>query len=143
MFSFIFFSQFSSCSPTPSLFLSNFLFLCFFSLLSFVLQAVLKCLVTELCFRKSYQEKTIENSVPAGNALAIAREDFSKAVTKRIDEDPNIELIRDELTEIPEGNVIIASGPLTSEALAESIKKFTKVLLFIIYDFIVYTFVNF
>ena len=68
----------------------------------------------------------IENSVPAGNALAIAREDFSKAVTKRIEEDSNIELIREELTEIPDGNVIIASGPLTSDALAESIKQFTK-----------------
>ena len=68
----------------------------------------------------------IENSVPAGNALAIAREDFSKAVTKRIEEDTNIELIREELTEIPEGNVIIASGPLTSDTLAESIKQFTK-----------------
>jgi len=68
----------------------------------------------------------IENSVPAGNALAIAREDFSKAVTKRIEEDSNIELIREELTEIPEGNVIIASGPLTSDTLAESIKQFTK-----------------
>ena len=68
----------------------------------------------------------IENSVPAGNALAIAREDFSKAVTKRIEEDTNIELIREELTEIPDGNVIIASGPLTSDTLAESIKQFTK-----------------
>ena len=68
----------------------------------------------------------IENSVPAGNALAIAREDFSKAVTKRILEEPQIELIREELTEIPEGNVIIASGPLTSDSLAESIQKFTK-----------------
>ncbi len=68
----------------------------------------------------------IENSVPAGNALAIAREDFSKAVTKRIEKDPNIELIREEMTEIPEGNVIIASGPLTSDTLAESIKVFTK-----------------
>ena len=68
----------------------------------------------------------IENSVPAGNALAIAREDFSKAVTKKIEENLNIELIRDELTEIPDGNVIIASGPLTSDSLAESIKKFTK-----------------
>lgn len=67
-----------------------------------------------------------ENSVPAGNALAIAREDFSRAVTKRIEEDPNIELIREELTEIPEGNVIIATGPLTSDKLAESIKEFTK-----------------
>ena len=68
----------------------------------------------------------IENSVPAGNALAIAREDFSQAVTKKIEENPNIELIRDELTEIPDGNVIIASGPLTSDSLAESIEKFTK-----------------
>ncbi len=68
----------------------------------------------------------IENAVPAGNALAIAREDFSKAVTKRIEEDPNIELIREEITEIPEGNVIIASGPLTSDILAEKIKEFTK-----------------
>ena len=68
----------------------------------------------------------IENSVPAGNALAIAREDFSKAVTKKIEENPNIELIREELNKIPEGNVIIASGPLTSDSLAESIKNFTK-----------------
>ena len=59
-----------------------------------------------------------ENSVPAGNALAIAREDFANAVTKRIEDDPNIQLIREELTQIPEGNVIIASGPLTSDDLA-------------------------
>ena len=68
----------------------------------------------------------IDNSVPAGNALAIAREDFSKAVTKKIEENPNIELIREELNKIPEGNVIIASGPLTSDSLAESIRNFTK-----------------
>ena len=68
----------------------------------------------------------IENSVPAGNALAIAREDFSKVVTKKIEENPNIELIREELNEIPEGNVIIASGPLTSDSLAESIRNFTQ-----------------
>ena len=67
-----------------------------------------------------------ENSVPAGNALAIAREDFAQAVTKRIEENPNIELIREEITEIPEGNIIIASGPLTSEKFADAIKEFTK-----------------
>ena len=67
-----------------------------------------------------------ENSVPAGNALAIAREDFSRAVSEKIENNPNIELIREEVTEIPEGNVIIASGPLTSDSLAESIKEFTK-----------------
>ena len=67
-----------------------------------------------------------ENAVPAGNALAIAREDFAKAVTKRIEEDSNIELVRKEVTEIPEGNVIIASGPLTSDKFADSIKEFTQ-----------------
>ena len=67
-----------------------------------------------------------ENAVPAGNALAIAREDFSKSVTQKIEENSNIELIREELNEIPEGNVIVASGPLTSDALAEDIKRFTQ-----------------
>ena len=68
----------------------------------------------------------LEKSVPAGNALAIAREDFSKAVTKKIEENSNIELIREELTEIPDGNVIVASGPLTSDSLAKNIQNFTK-----------------
>ena len=68
-----------------------------------------------------------ENAVPAGNALAISREDFSNAVTKRIMENPYIELIREEITEIPEGNVIIASGPLTSDEFAKNIQKFTKI----------------
>ena len=67
-----------------------------------------------------------EHAVPAGNALAIAREDFSAAVTQKIKENPLIELIKEEITEIPEGNVIIASGPLTSDELAKSIQKFTK-----------------
>jgi len=68
----------------------------------------------------------LEKSVPAGNALAIAREDFSKAVTKKIEENSNIELIREEITEIPDGNVIVASGPLTSNSLAKNIQNFTK-----------------
>ena len=68
-----------------------------------------------------------ENAIPAGNALAIAREDFARAVTLKIKENPYIELVRDEITEIPEGNVIIASGPLTSEKLAESIQQFTQI----------------
>ena len=67
-----------------------------------------------------------EHAVPAGNALAIAREDFAKAVTKKITENTNIELIREEINQIPEGNVIIASGPLTSDTLAKSIQEFTK-----------------
>lgn len=66
------------------------------------------------------------NSVPAGNALAIAREDFSIAVTKKIKQNPNIDLINEEITEIPDGYVIIASGPLTSDDFAKSIQMFTK-----------------
>ena len=67
-----------------------------------------------------------EHSVPAGGALAIDREAFSQAVTDKINNNPNITVIREELTKIPDGIVIIASGPLTSEPLANSIKEFTK-----------------
>ena len=64
--------------------------------------------------------------VPAGSALAIDRELFSQKVTERIESDPNINLIRKEIEEIPDTPVIIASGPLTSEKLAGNIKKFTE-----------------
>ncbi len=67
-----------------------------------------------------------EYSVPAGNALAISRGDFSRAVTKKIETDSNIELIREEVEKIPDGYVIIASGPLTSSKLANSIQNFTE-----------------
>ncbi len=67
-----------------------------------------------------------ECSVPAGSALAIDRERFSETVTKRIEAEPNITVIKGEVGEIPEGNVIMASGPLTSDTLAQSIKNFTE-----------------
>ncbi len=67
-----------------------------------------------------------ECSVPAGSALAIDRELFSETVTKRIEAEPNITVIKEEVGEIPEGNVIMASGPLTSDTLAQSIKNFTE-----------------
>lgn len=68
-----------------------------------------------------------ECRVPAGNALAIDRVGFSKKVTVLIENSENIELVREELTEIPKNvPVIIASGPLTSDNLANSIKEFTK-----------------
>lgn len=68
-----------------------------------------------------------EKSVPAGGALAIDREAFSQAVTDKINGNDNIAVIREELTEIPaDGTVIIASGPLTSMPLANSIKDFTQ-----------------
>ena len=59
--------------------------------------------------------------VPAGGALAVDREAFSAYVTEKIESHPLITVVRGECCEIPEGNVIIATGPLTSDALAEKI----------------------
>ncbi|MBQ9297526.1 MAG: methylenetetrahydrofolate--tRNA-(uracil(54)-C(5))-methyltransferase (FADH(2)-oxidizing) TrmFO [Clostridia bacterium] len=68
-----------------------------------------------------------ENSVPAGQALAVDREKFSQAVTEKIKQMENIELIHEEITKIPEDSiVIIATGPLTSDKLAEEIAKITE-----------------
>ncbi len=64
-----------------------------------------------------------ENSVEAGGALAVDREKFSDAVTAKIKSHPLIEVIGEEVTEIPDGTVIIATGPLTSGAMAERIKE--------------------
>lgn len=61
--------------------------------------------------------------VPAGGALAVDRERFSAAVTEKIKSHENIETRYGEVTEIPDGRVIIASGPLTSDALSEKIAE--------------------
>ena len=68
-----------------------------------------------------------ENSVPAGQALAVDREEFSKFVTKKIESNENIELIREEFTGEEElnGITIIATGPLTSDKMADYISKIT------------------
>src|SRR5262249_28002100 len=63
--------------------------------------------------------------VPAGAALAVDRERFAARVTEVISREPNIHLIREEVREIPgEGIVVVASGPLTSAPLSESIRTF-------------------
>lgn len=61
--------------------------------------------------------------VEAGGALAVDREGFSNAVTKAIFDHPNISVVKGEVTSIPEGEVIIASGPLTSDALSAEVAK--------------------
>jgi len=61
--------------------------------------------------------------VPAGGSLAVSRDDFARLVTEHIESHPNIRLIREEVTEIPPGPVIIATGPLTSDALAQRIRE--------------------
>ena len=65
-----------------------------------------------------------ETSVPAGQALAVDREDFSRKVTEYIENLDNVEIIKEEVTEIPDDAVtIIATGPLTSDVLFEKISK--------------------
>ena len=59
--------------------------------------------------------------VPAGGALAVDRHGFSRMVTEEIRNHPNITVMPGEVTEIPEGEVVIASGPLTSDALADKL----------------------
>ena len=75
-----------------------------------------------------------ETRVPAGGALAVDRDSFSALVTKRISEHPMIELIREEAKTIPDGPVIIATGPLTSDALAETIKNLPGLATLNFYD---------
>ena len=60
-------------------------------------------------------------AVPAGGALAVDRHGFAKMVTDEILHHPNITVEYGEVTDIPEGDVVIASGPLTSEALADKL----------------------
>ena len=60
-------------------------------------------------------------SLPAGGALAVDRELFARLVTERIEGHPNIQIIREEVKEIPDTPTIISSGPLTSAALSKSI----------------------
>jgi methylenetetrahydrofolate--tRNA-(uracil-5-)-methyltransferase len=69
--------------------------------------------------------KADEHKVPAGGALAVDRGVFSEDLTKTLEQHPLIELRRGELPTIPDGIVVIASGPLTSPALAEDLRRFT------------------
>ena len=76
-----------------------------------------------------------ETSVPAGQALAVDREEFSKKVTQRLSKYKNINIIRQEVTKIPENqNIVIATGPLTSENLTEEISNITGVDKLYFYD---------
>ncbi|WP_038828238.1 FADH(2)-oxidizing methylenetetrahydrofolate--tRNA-(uracil(54)-C(5))-methyltransferase TrmFO [Bacillus subtilis] len=66
-----------------------------------------------------------ECSVPAGGALAVDRHEFAASVTNRVKNHPNVIVINEEVTEIPEGPTIIATGPLTSESLSAQLKELT------------------
>ena len=62
--------------------------------------------------------------VEAGGALAVDRQGFSDLVTQKIRNHPNIEVVSQEVTQVPEGPVIIATGPLTSDALSKAIGEY-------------------
>ena len=66
-------------------------------------------------------ESADANKVAAGGALAVDREGFSKYITDKLKSFPNVEVVSAEATEIPEGEVVIATGPLSSDAIAEKI----------------------
>lgn len=71
-------------------------------------------------------EAADRNKVPAGGALAVEREAFSKYITEKLKAEPLIEIITEEVTALPtekEGVTVIATGPLTLDALAEDIRK--------------------
>ncbi len=74
-------------------------------------------------------------SVPAGKALAVDRTAFSRFIEEKLSENQNLEIIRGEITEIPpEGVVIIASGPLTSDGLAAALVRLTNAGSLSFYD---------
>ncbi|MEJ9211025.1 FADH(2)-oxidizing methylenetetrahydrofolate--tRNA-(uracil(54)-C(5))-methyltransferase TrmFO [Bacillus smithii] len=72
--------------------------------------------------------------VPAGGALAVDRHEFAANVTNRVKNHPNVNVITEEVTEIPEGISVIATGPLTSPSLSEKLKELTGEEYLYFYD---------
>ncbi|WP_345821438.1 FADH(2)-oxidizing methylenetetrahydrofolate--tRNA-(uracil(54)-C(5))-methyltransferase TrmFO [Bacillus pumilus] len=75
-----------------------------------------------------------ESSVPAGGALAVDRHAFAANVTDRVKNHPNVTVFQEEVQSIPEGPTIIATGPLTSEALSKELKSLTGEEYLYFYD---------
>ncbi|WCN39083.1 FADH(2)-oxidizing methylenetetrahydrofolate--tRNA-(uracil(54)-C(5))-methyltransferase TrmFO [Aneurinibacillus uraniidurans] len=73
-------------------------------------------------------------SVPAGGALAVDRHEFAEAVTNSVRNHPHIEVRHEEITEIPDGIVVIATGPLTSPDMSEQLQKLTGQEYLYFYD---------
>src|SRR5690606_19264962 len=64
-----------------------------------------------------------EARVPGGSALVVDREEFSRRMTAAIEAHPRIRVVREEVTGLPDGPAIIATGPLTSDALSEAVRR--------------------
>jgi methylenetetrahydrofolate--tRNA-(uracil-5-)-methyltransferase len=75
-----------------------------------------------------------ENAIPAGGALAVDRDKFASKITEILSTHPRIQIVREEVKNIPEGPTIVASGPLCSKDLSLSISKLTKSINLFFYD---------
>ncbi|SFJ22794.1 FADH(2)-oxidizing methylenetetrahydrofolate--tRNA-(uracil(54)-C(5))-methyltransferase TrmFO [Thermoflavimicrobium dichotomicum] len=75
-----------------------------------------------------------KHAVPAGGALAVDREAFSEEITQTLHHHPLIEIVTDEVTDIPDGPTVIATGPLTSESLSRKLKALTGEEYLYFYD---------
>lgn len=73
-------------------------------------------------------------AVPAGGALAVDRHEFAALVTEKVKNHPNVTVITEEVAEIPEGPTVIATGPLTSEALSSKLKELSGEEYLYFYD---------
>jgi methylenetetrahydrofolate--tRNA-(uracil-5-)-methyltransferase len=73
-------------------------------------------------------------AVPAGGALAVDRHEFAGLVTERVKNHPNVEVITEEVTEIPEGPTIVATGPLTTDSLSKALNTLTGEEYLYFYD---------
>ena len=79
-------------------------------------------------------ETAEQTAIPGGKALVVDRERFALGLTDSIESDPRVRIVRREATGIPEGTVIIASGPLTSDRLANAIIQLTHAGNLFFYD---------
>lgn len=75
-----------------------------------------------------------EHQVPAGGSLAVDREGFARAISDYMAHQPLVEIVQEEVSQIPQGPTIIASGPLTSQALSQDIQKLLQQDYFYFYD---------
>lgn len=98
--------------------------ICSNSLKAIRLESAAGLLKTEMkLFDSLIIEAANKTRVAAGDSLAVDREKFSDYITKKIKSHPNINIINKEVKKLPEGYVIVASGPLTSQALSDDISK--------------------
>lgn len=92
-------------------------------------------LMQELSMANSViMESALLNRVPAGKALAVNRDNFSKYITDKLSSHKNIKIIRKEVISLPDEIAIVATGPLTSDALSDELKKITGIDGLYFYD---------